>query len=251
MYRVRVDIDAAIDRWAADSRVPCVRTSPARRLAGGLDTRIYSFGVDGPWTVDELVLRIYPSADRAAVASDEADLLRSLHATGYPVPFVVDDGRAGGPFELPFLVMERVPGRPVAVAMAARPWGAGSAVRRIGELQARLHAIPTGRTRGDNGCEVDRRLATLAADSAATIAHPALKWLAEHAGVAREEDDAICHYDLHPMNVMLDATGVRELVDARSLVTLAHPHALELDVTELPPEEAARMILEHAARAAG
>lgn len=48
---------------------------------------------------------------------------------------------------------------------------------------------------------------------------------------------------------MVDADGVREMAQQRALISLAHPNALELDITDVPPEHAARRILDHAANA--
>ena len=45
----------------------------------------------------------------------------------------------------------------------------------------------------------------------------------------------------------VDADGVRALVDSRRLIDLDHEHALELDVSDVPPEATAARILEHVA----
>ncbi|MCD8491926.1 MAG: hypothetical protein LRY51_08505 [Geovibrio sp.] len=39
----------------------------------------------------------------------------------------------------------------------------------------------------------------------------------------------------------------RQNAETRTILTIDHPHKLDLDVTALTPQEAARIILEHAA----
>ncbi|CAA9250042.1 MAG: hypothetical protein AVDCRST_MAG50-2559 [uncultured Acidimicrobiales bacterium] len=45
-----------------------------------------------------------------------------------------------------------------------------------------------------------------------------------------------------------DGEAVRAMAESRTLVDVAHPNTLDLDVTDVQPEVAARLVLEHAAK---
>jgi aminoglycoside phosphotransferase (APT) family kinase protein len=95
------------------------------KLAEGRDSVIYEHGPGK-------VLRV-PSDGRSLVA--EAEVMRYVHSTGYPIPEVYDAGEG-------YLVMERVDG-PTMMQLAGKP---PFPLRRFGHLLAdlheRLHQIP-------------------------------------------------------------------------------------------------------------
>lgn len=49
---------------------------------------------------------------------------------------------------------------------------------------------------------------------------------------------------------MTDAAGARNVRETRQLLRIAHPHHLTIDTTDIAPEQAARMIIEHAEHSA-
>jgi aminoglycoside phosphotransferase (APT) family kinase protein len=121
-------------------------------------------------------------------------------------------------FGLPFVVMERVPGRTVLDRVKAHPLRAKALLEALAAAHAALHRVepagwpfPTDPTTW----EVDRRLGE--AEAAAPPADPglvaALAWLSANRGRAQGEGPSICHYDFHPMNAVVDDAGAVAVID--------------------------------------
>ncbi len=81
---------------------------------------------DGGEPVAELVVRVAPPSAVATFPVDDFDLqaavMRSLKASGFPVPTVLAVENGSGWLGTPFLVMTRSPGRTVGDAPALDPW---------------------------------------------------------------------------------------------------------------------------------
>lgn len=163
-------------------------------LSGGRDNYIWSF--DDPQG-RAFVLRMIRKPAMSERAANEATAHQLAHAAGLPVP----NNIALGEFEgHPVFVQERMPGKPLAEVLKARPWAARAWGRRFGVLQARLHRVePTGLRRFDES-----------------------PWreLAGHAGLiaaveAAHHDSArvFCHLDFHPMNVLVEGGEISALLD--------------------------------------
>ena len=97
----------------------------------------------------------------------EARVLAHVAAAGFPVP-AVHELRAGGRD----LVMEKVQGPTMLEAIERRPWKVAAHGRLLGDLHRRLHELP-----GPD-------------------------WLPAVPG-----GDRLCHFDLHPLNVILAPDG--------------------------------------------
>lgn len=93
-------------------------------LASGRDADVYEYG-------DGLVLRRYRDGRDART---EADLLRDLGQRGYPVPRL--ESQAG-----PDIVMARVVGPTLAVAMQSHAFEPSAAGHILAELHNRLHQL--------------------------------------------------------------------------------------------------------------
>ena len=97
----------------------------------------------------------------------EARVLAYVAERGYPVPEVHELIEDGRD-----LIMEKVEGPTMVEAIQRRPWQAAAIGRQLADLHARLHEIP-----GPD-------------------------WLP-----ALPEGDALLHFDLHPLNVILSPSG--------------------------------------------
>lgn len=98
----------------------------------------------------------------------EARVMALAAEHGYPVP-AVHDVRAGGSE----IVMDRVVGPMMMDVMSRRPWTIGRWAGVLADLHDRLHEIPGPR------------------------------WLPQ----LPDDGDRLLHLDLHPMNVMITASG--------------------------------------------
>jgi aminoglycoside phosphotransferase (APT) family kinase protein len=224
------------------------------RIKGGFDAAIFGFTLDrapkelkGP-----LILRLkQASADPARLVLETA-VQNALAAMAFSAPrvAVIETGTAalGGPF----MVMERLAGRPLAdevgelndsPSLAAKLRGIVSLpalFRQISakwvDAQLRLHDLPVEpllKAVADAG--LDQRVVTfegqraLLAESIESVGlsalTPVVSWLeANHPGPARRP--AICHGDFHPLNIMAEQGRVTGVIDWANVV-VAEP---EMDV---------------------
>lgn len=215
-------VGANLEAWAhrALGGAVTIDVGPTR-ITGGLDTYIYGFRLGGPvegLASQPLILRLYPSSTRGANALREAELLRFLAGAGYPVPRTLEASADVDEFGLPYIVMERLPGETILDRVKSAPRRAPALIDGLAAAHAALHRLdPAGWPFPiDPGTwEVDRRLA--AAEAAAPPADPALAgalaWLQANRSRAQGEGAAICHYDFHPMNALIDDTGRVAVID--------------------------------------
>jgi aminoglycoside phosphotransferase (APT) family kinase protein len=220
-------------------------SEPPERLTGGYDAAIFGFrvsaGLAGP-----LVLRLFGPDRSAQLTLKEAAVQNALAAMGYPAPSVrsleLDSAVLGGPF----LIMDRLPGRPLAAEFESLRRSRNSAVslistirnvlRAIGETwdtaQSRLHDLEpneflsrledAGLSRDDVSLEhaflvLRRVISETGFDGFA----PGLAWLDANRR-KHSAPSVICHGDLQPLNVLADEGAVTGVLDWGSAV-IAHP----------------------------
>jgi aminoglycoside 3'-phosphotransferase-1 len=218
-----VAVGSSLLGWARGQQGDGVAfTEAPAPILGGLDTFIYALRFtgarDAAWN-GPLILRLYPNAGRGESARREAAILGFLAERAFPAPAVVAAEEGTEVFGLPFVLMERVPGRTALERIQAKPQRAPAILDSLAALQARLHRVdgtgwPIDPAPGAPSSEVDRRLAA-AADLRLEDdgLQRALEWLRANAGEVRGEDPVLCHYDLHPMNVLLADDGAAAVID--------------------------------------
>ncbi|MBN1287750.1 MAG: phosphotransferase [Anaerolineae bacterium] len=162
---------------------------------------------------DGRALKLFADWMPAGAVQREADLGRKVHETGLPVPAVYGvvevDGRRG-------IVYERVEGPTMIGMFGKRPWLGGKLARTLAELQAATHAqkVSGFPSRREYFARRTRATDALSADQKEHILQ------ALH---ALPDDNALCHGDLHPENVLMTARGpvIIDWIDA----TQGHPLA--------------------------
>lgn len=219
------------------------------RIKGGFDAAIFGFtlhrapqDIAGP-----LILRLaQPGADPLRVKL-EAVVQNALAAMAFPAPRVaVIETRAdvlGGPF----VIMQRLAGRPLAHEVDKLGEGASLAAKVRGimglpalfrqisatwvDIQLRLHDLPAEpllKAVADAG--LDQRAVTFEGQRARLAASiesaglagltPALSWLkANHPGPPLRA--TICHGDFHPLNIMAESGRVTGVIDWANVVVAA------------------------------
>lgn len=152
----------------------------------------------------------------------------ALAGLGYPVPRVLGASADPGPLGAPFLVMERVAGRPL---LDAQLLGVGGV---LADAHARLHALDpeallralddegraVGAGFGRHAVSYDGYLEGLDArirKAGLGGLSEAMRWLVERrpSGAARL---AICHGDFHPQNLLVEHGRVTGVLDWPNLV---------------------------------
>jgi len=211
---------------------------PLLPLRGGFVTDVYAFalaGVDDAWA-RPLVLRVYPADTDAIAVRRERCAQEVVSAQGVPAPRVLACEDEAGPLERPFLVMERLPGRPQMVIelpglllelprLVTLPRRHAAAL----DLVHRLDAAPL--LRAFEAAGIDRRAAGPEhwMDRAeATIARwrldglrPGLVWLRSHRPPDPERL-SICHGDLFGANILEQRGRITGLLDWNA-VAVADP----------------------------
>jgi aminoglycoside phosphotransferase (APT) family kinase protein len=238
----------------ANGRPDLAYAARPARISGGFDTAIFGFTLDrAPGHLGEpLILRLgQPSADPQRFVL-EAVVQNALAATGFPAPRAhvteTDKTALGGPF----VIMQRLQGRPLAQDVEGLAEGASlsgklrgmiglpALFRRISatwvDTQTRLHDLQVEPVlRAVAAAGLDESVVTFegqytrltAAIENATLSElkPVLSWLQAN----RPEPScrvAICHGDFHPLNIMADAGRVTGVIDWANVV-VAQP---EMDV---------------------
>ncbi len=200
-------------------------------LNAGWESDVYSFtaswGPPAQRAREELILRIYPGNDAYEKSDKEYQALALLRSAGYPVPRVDRLERDASPFGKPFLIMERVPGRPMwHMLFHSAPWTRKRLLRLFCGLFVRLHAIDW-RSRVPNPAEfepggahgvVERQLARWQAYIEPTLGAIGgfaanWEWLLAHQHEVISERAAPVHWDFHPENMLLKKDGSAVVID--------------------------------------
>ena len=182
-------------------------------LTGGFDTEIVAVRLRSappPW-MRPLVLRVLRAHHIPGMVLREQAVHNALADAGYPAPRVLLATTDPAALGAAFLVMERVAGVPL---IEANPLGMH---RVLLDAQLRLHDVdpaPVVRALGP-AIAFDGYLATLEERSLrATLTGlaPAVRWLRARRPPA-DVPPVICHGDLHPRNVLIDAGRLTGVLD--------------------------------------
>ena len=181
-------------------------------LTGGFDTEIYALRLQGapPPFAAPLVLRLLRAHHDPTRALREQATQNAVADLGFPAPRVLLAAAAPSPLGAPFLLMERVPGRPLLEL------GVLQMADALAELQRRLHALdpaPLARALGPAGTfdgyveALGQRIAAGKLDGLAAV----VGWLREHRPAT--VTPAICHGDFHPQNILVERGRVSGVLD--------------------------------------
>jgi len=209
-------------------------TEPPAPITTGWETYIYAFRLAPPSLPDErfagpLILRIYPGPlERAArVAQAEYQAQAFVRERGFPAPTPLLLETGGSVFGRPFMVMKRVPGRPMLDVILERPTAFLRLARLLAETQVQLHRIDPAEVPFRREVPLlDRMLDEFRQAVKQFGLHglrPGIEWLEAHRP-PDERDVRIVHKDFHPVNVMVEHDAVTGVLDWPN-VELADRHA--------------------------
>jgi aminoglycoside phosphotransferase (APT) family kinase protein len=234
------------------------------RLTGGFWAELVSFRLrDAPdgWR-GYLVARVMPNPN---IAAKETAIQAEVAAQGFPTPAVHLAGGPGDGLGRAFVVMDLAAGGPLLGglgglgAIAALPRLAGRLPDAVGETMARLHRLDPSPVRSrltatDAGglgiVSVVSGLATSAGLCGRADLVAAARWLEEHPAAAAPE--VVCHGDLHPFNLLVDADGTVTVLDwSASLLAPAEYDVAFTGLVLAEPPVAVPRVFRPAVRAAG
>ena len=196
----------------------------------GRTAEIYEWG-------ERQVLKLYMDWCPVNWADYELKIARIVQAAGLPVPKVEDivqlDGRRG-------IIYERVSGPSIMKLMRTQPWKIAAYGRLLAELHVSIHGLavaelPQWRARMEQAIRGAGALTDLTKQAV-------LKALAQ-----LPDENALCHGDFHPGNVIMTARGP-VIID---WVTAAQGHPLAdvartlllLRIGEIPPGTPGRRLI--------
>lgn len=199
---------------------------PPAEIVGGYDTSIFSFrlaGVAAPWDAP-LILRLFrPNhGDRPRL---ETAIQNTVADMGYPCPRALIDGGHGCIGGRPYMIMERVRGKPLLSYITSPGRMTLSVTPILAEAHTRLHALDAAvfrdglHARGLTAEDLARmtfdaefaQVEEAAARLNVAALTPVLPWLREHRRQPRAE--VICHGDFHPVNVIVHADASYGVID--------------------------------------
>jgi aminoglycoside phosphotransferase (APT) family kinase protein len=191
---------------------------PPEAITGGYDTEIFGFrltGATAEWA-RPLILRLLGPRHDPTRALREQTIQNVVAGGGFPAPRVLSASADSSVLGGAFLVMERLPGRPMLD------------VRRVGiasvmvDVHLRLHALDAAplleamdRTGAREAVTLEGFLGRVHARVAGRPLdglRAAMDWLTNHRPPPPERP-AICHGDLHPQNIMVAGRSVTGVID--------------------------------------
>jgi aminoglycoside phosphotransferase (APT) family kinase protein len=167
-------------------------------------------------------LRLYrPGEGIDEQARRESLTIQALQRAGLPAPELEASGVYDG---APYFVISWLSGKQLIQMVEKRLWRLWRLAGEFGRLQARYHRLAPPE---------------LAFENASWAEYPQDESLIA-AVKANSRDDALCHFDYHPLNVLADAKGITGVIDfsqagiADRRADLGRTHAL-LTAAPIPP----------------
>ena len=189
--------------------------TPPARLHGGMDTDLFGFELERSVaeTPRALVVRMYRPHHGPKKPVVESAVQNCMANAGYPAPRVHLVSTDPSELGQPFIVMERLPGRPLIDGDPVR------SATVLATAQAKLHEIQPGpvisalREVGVDESWLENRFVWLEERAAELPSVRVLvHWLLEHRPRDRPEP-VICHGDFHLRNVLFEGALVTGVLD--------------------------------------
>jgi aminoglycoside phosphotransferase (APT) family kinase protein len=168
----------------------------------------------------DLILRIYQGDAARAKGETEFRAQARLAEAAYPAPKPLLFEPDPTLFGQPFIIMEKLPGRPMVDVMTSS--GPLTAIRMMGlmaDAHARLHdldGVRLGLVEPDAPGQLEKALRgarRLIEEDGIRVLAPLVTWLEEREGELPQEGSSVLHLDFHPLNVLVHEGEVSGVLD--------------------------------------
>ena len=202
---------------------------PPRRIARGMRTEVYAFGVvgeagSGPsaglgaelnaWS-KPLVLRLISSNQPNSTVEHEAAVYRFLRKRAYAAPELRASDPSGAVLGQPFAIMERALGRAIHRIAFMKPWTDFRLATSFADAHVALHRLPVdGFPDRQDGSSVERQIESYRGWLGDTDANrETFAWLDDRRNAVLPEQPAVTHNNYHPVNTIVDEQGRLQVID--------------------------------------
>lgn len=197
-------------------------------ISDGWETEIHAFDIEyrdkKENRTEELILRMYPGPPGSERARVENLVYETLTKLGYPVPKVYLVEESPRPLGLPFLIMERINGRPMMQMISESDSKSQEMLDIFSRLFVTLHGL-------EWQTAIDNPETYMAADPYFYIKRyvqwygkflkehdteqllPIVDWLNDRLQNSPCESPSLMHGDFHPNNILIDEGGNPFVID--------------------------------------
>ena len=204
------------------------QVSDLTAISDGWETEVYTYTLrqDGQ-PPQALILRMYPGQNSVGKSAHEFGVMRQLHAQGYMVPEVFHHCADARWLGKPFVIMERIHGRPLGQLMQEQPQDVMQHITRFCEMFVQLHRLDSapfvafGQQPQTAAEFLPRKLAALRHAMLDRFGQrwtlPVLDWLDKQAATVQPAPLSVLHNDFHPFNLLLTPDDRLYVIDWGSL----------------------------------
>jgi aminoglycoside phosphotransferase (APT) family kinase protein len=213
-----------LERYYRDKAETAVEISDFTAISDGWETEVYAFTLAqiGGRPVSR-ILRMYPGADAVEKSTREYTAMSALRrASGYPVPSVLRHESDARWLGKPFIVMQKIDGRPLGAVMIEDTQRQAELLTRFVQLFVTLHRMDYCRF-VDSCSETDsvamlpamltRWRETMADRLGQPWAADVLDWLDNHQADVLPSRVSPLHRDFHPNNVLITPDDQMYVID--------------------------------------
>ncbi|MFW9992306.1 MAG: phosphotransferase family protein [Candidatus Odinarchaeota archaeon] len=205
-----------------------IQVSDVTNITDGWETEIYSFILDyheGSRIVqDPLILRVYPGNDARDKSLREYQVMKAVFAAGYPVPEVHFVEEEASHIGRPFMIMQRIFGRPLWDLLASSSRKKRQELLSLFcQLFVDLHELDWNRIASKTDVLEWKRAYSLNEALPmfkASLRHfkktefdPVVEWLVKRQKDITSEQFSLIHQDFHPNNILVTDDGKPYVID--------------------------------------
>lgn len=206
-----------------------IRILDLEPISDGWETEVYSFRAQyeegAQRKHEDLILRIYPSNDAVEKSTREFHVMKRLHEVGCPVPKVLFLEPENPYFGRPFVIMEKINGRPMGIVISESPDEKRQELMTLFcKMFVDLHMLdwkPFATDLSISTTEDPDTFVTHQFSHWYEYLHsfqkdefePVFDWLEERRADVRWEQLSLIHWDYHPFNILLRDDGKAFVID--------------------------------------